>query len=105
MIIIIGVHNYIGIAFICPSDSKGLILFQVRKYFNVIFYYIIINFFPVKILSFFTISTDEFLDSDLLYLRDVLFCNSYSIKFIDKIIKIDALNTTIGLSGFQSAQN
>ena len=31
LIIIIGVHNYNGIAFIYPSDSKGLILFQFRK--------------------------------------------------------------------------
>ena len=35
----------------------------------------------------FRICSQEFLDSELLYLRDILFCNSYPIKFIDKIIK------------------
>ena len=53
----------------------------------------------------FRICSREFLDSELLYLRNVLFCNSYPNKFIDKIIKIDALNTTIGLLVFQTAQN
>ena len=53
----------------------------------------------------FRICSQEFLDSELLYLMDVLFSNSYPIKFIDKIKKIDALNATIGLLGFHSAQN
>ena len=35
----------------------------------------------------FRICSQEFLDSELLYLRDILFCNSYPIKFIDKIIE------------------
>ena len=35
----------------------------------------------------FRICSREFLDSELLYLRDVLFCNSYPIKCMDKIVK------------------
>ena len=45
----------------------------------------------------------EFLDSELLYLWDVLFCNSYSIKFTDKIIRnarIKHNNRVIGVSEF-----
>ena len=53
----------------------------------------------------FRICSREFLDSELLYLRDVLFCNSYPIKFIDKIIKnrrIKHNNRVIGVSGAQN---
>ena len=47
------------------------------------------------------ICSKEFLDSELLYLRDILFCNSYPIKFLDKIIKnrrIKHKNRVIGAS-------
>ena len=49
----------------------------------------------------FRICSQEFLDSEFLYLRDVFFCNSYPIKFIDKIIKnrrIKHNNRVIGVS-------
>jgi hypothetical protein len=35
----------------------------------------------------FRIFSQEFLDSELLYLRDILFCNNYQIEFINKIIE------------------
>ena len=49
----------------------------------------------------FRICSQEFLNSELLYLRDILFYNSYRIKFIDKIIKnrrIKHNNRIIGVS-------
>ena len=49
----------------------------------------------------FRICSREFLDSELLYLRDVLFCNSYPIKLIDKRIRnrrIKHNNRVIGVS-------
>ena len=49
----------------------------------------------------FRICSREILDSELLYLRNVLFCNSYPIKFIHKIIKnrrIKQNNGVIGVS-------
>ena len=49
----------------------------------------------------FRICSRESLDSELLYLMDILFCNSYPIKFIDKIIKnrrIKRNNRAIGVS-------
>ena len=48
----------------------------------------------------FRICSQEFLDSELLYLRNILFCNSYLIKFIEKIIKnrrIKHKNRVIGV--------
>ena len=49
----------------------------------------------------FRICSREFLNSELLYLRDVLFCNSYPIEFIDNITKnrrIKHNNRVIGVS-------
>jgi len=49
----------------------------------------------------FGIRSLEFLDSELMYLRYILFCNSYPVKFIDKIIRnrrIKHDNRVIGVS-------
>jgi len=49
----------------------------------------------------FRICFHEFLDSELLYLSDILFCCGYPIKFVDKIIKnrrIKHGNRAIGVS-------
>ena len=53
----------------------------------------------------FRICSQKFLDSELLYLRDIYFVIVTQLNSSINNKKIDALNTTIGLLGFHSVQN